>query len=214
MRHKENIMQEKLQQAINDLKNSPKINIHGKPYTSVASRVEVFRRYFPELSLITEIIYDDEQRIVIKSTISLLDNILAVGHAEELKGVGKINTTSALENCETSSIGRCLASYGIHGGEYASHNEVSHAIEQQSTISQANSEQNSTQQYQQQAQTQNTNELEQLNAVGLSFESQGNETIITGNSYGQQSLLKSLKYRYDPSRKCWWKANSYQQQAA
>ena len=200
-------MQEKLQLAINDLKSAPKINIHGKPYTSVASRVEVFRRHFPEMSLITAIIFDDEQRIVIKTTISLLDNVLATGHAEELKGVGKINTTSALENCETSSIGRCLAAYGIHGGEYASHNEVSHAIEQQSSIQQVHSIQNNEQH-------QDVSEGEQLHAVGLSYENQGNETIITGNSYGHQALLKSLKYRYNPSTKCWWKVNSYQAQAA
>ena len=35
-----------------------------------------------------------------------------------------VNKTSAIENCETSAIGRALASLGLHGGSYASANEI------------------------------------------------------------------------------------------
>ena len=34
------------------------------------------------------------------------------------------NKTSAIENCETSAIGRALASCGLHGGQYASVDEI------------------------------------------------------------------------------------------
>ena len=44
--------------------------------------------------------------------------------AEEIRGQGLVNTTSALENAETSAIGRALASLGLAGGEYASANEL------------------------------------------------------------------------------------------
>lgn len=179
-------MQEKLQQAINDLKNAPKIDIHGKPYTSVATRVEVFRRYFPEASLITEIIYDDEQRIVLKSTISINDAVIATGYAEEFRGTGKINSTSALENAETSSIGRALASMSIHGGEYASHNEVHHAIEQQNHIT-----------------TPRPNSFSDLTQVGLQIDEFNGELIIQGKTFGHQAILKQNGFRWDASRKLW-----------
>jgi hypothetical protein len=35
-----------------------------------------------------------------------------------------VNQTSAIENAETSAIGRALAALGLHGGEYASANEI------------------------------------------------------------------------------------------
>jgi hypothetical protein len=44
--------------------------------------------------------------------------------AEEIRGQGHVNTTSAVENAETSAVGRALASLGLAGGEYASSNEL------------------------------------------------------------------------------------------
>jgi hypothetical protein len=44
--------------------------------------------------------------------------------AEEIRGQGNVNKTSALENSETSAIGRALSSLGLHGGTYASINEI------------------------------------------------------------------------------------------
>jgi len=49
---------------------------------------------------------------------------VGAGMAEEIRGQGMVNTTSALENAETSAIGRALASLGLAGGEYASANEL------------------------------------------------------------------------------------------
>ena len=39
-----------------------------------------------------------------------------------------VNKTSAVENCLTSSIGRALSACGLSGGNYASFEEVDHAI--------------------------------------------------------------------------------------
>jgi hypothetical protein len=56
---------------------------------------------------------------------------IATGHAEEFRAASQINSTSALENAETSAIGRALAAAGWGGTEFASANEVQNAIHQQ-----------------------------------------------------------------------------------
>lgn len=191
-------MQERLQQAINDLKNAPKIDIHGKPYTSVASRVEVFRRYFPGASLLTEIVYDDEQRIVIKATIAMNEVVIATGYAEELRGEGKINSTSALENAETSSIGRALAAMGIHGGEYASHNEVHHAIEQQQNPLPPRPRRD-----QSQRQVPPPDNFHALTQLGLQVQEFNGELIVIGKTYGHQQVLKQNGFVWNADRRQW-----------
>jgi anti-sigma factor ChrR (cupin superfamily) len=39
------------------------------------------------------------------------------GYAEEVRGSSMVNKTSALENCETSAIGRALANYQFQGSK-------------------------------------------------------------------------------------------------
>jgi len=64
-------------------------------------------------------------RVVVKAIVTNKDGItVGSGMAEEIRGQGHVNTTSALENAETSAIGRALASLGLSGGEYASANEM------------------------------------------------------------------------------------------
>jgi hypothetical protein len=60
--------------------------------------------------------------------------IVGSGMAEEIRGQGNVNKTSALENCETSAIGRALASLGLAGGEYASVDEIDAAHRKEETI--------------------------------------------------------------------------------
>jgi hypothetical protein len=73
----------------------------------------------------TQIMVDDGHRVVIKATISNNNgNQIGSGMAEEIRGDGHVNKTSALENAETSAIGRALSSLGLAGGEYASSNEM------------------------------------------------------------------------------------------
>jgi hypothetical protein len=48
----------------------------------------------------------------------------ASGLAFEVDGVGMANKTSALENCETSAIGRALANMGLSGDQRASREEM------------------------------------------------------------------------------------------
>ena len=98
----------------------------GKKYTEVFVRVEAFRKAFgTSLGINTEILVDDGTRVVVKATVvNAAGFIIGSGFAEEIRGQGNVNKTSALENGETSAIGRALASLGLHGGAYASINEL------------------------------------------------------------------------------------------
>ena len=102
----------------------------GKKYTEVFVRVEEFRKAFgTELGIQTEILKDEGGIVQVKANIIDKNNnaILGSGLAEEVRGSSNVNKTSALENCETSAIGRALASLGLHGGQYASANEIDRA---------------------------------------------------------------------------------------
>ena len=111
------------------------VNIHGKEYRTVAERVELFHQNNKDVekSIITEILHNDENSVMMKTTVTVNGSIYT-GHALEVYGSSMINKTSALENCETSAIGRALASAGLGGTEFASADEVTNAISQQNNV--------------------------------------------------------------------------------
>lgn len=111
----------------------------GKRYTMVSDRVEAFRRFLPDWSITTSIIHysptDDAAPIVVEATIAdPSGRVLANGHAEEWRESSKVNQTSAVENASTSAIGRALAAMGIHGGEFASANEMEVALNKEKVL--------------------------------------------------------------------------------
>lgn len=111
------------------------VKIHGKEYQTVALRVKTFRSSFEGHSLTTEVLFRDPDVVVMKAIIANSEGrVLATGHAEEFRKSSQINSTSALENAETSAIGRALAALGLGGTEFASADEVANAIKQQRTI--------------------------------------------------------------------------------
>ena len=114
-------------------KDTGVVNIHGKEYKTVAKRVDEFRqKHNMDLSIITSLVDRDSDTVVMKAEILDKDGrVIATGYAEEHRTASQINRTSALENCETSAIGRALANFGLGGGEYASADEVANAINQQ-----------------------------------------------------------------------------------
>jgi len=114
--------------------NTGVINIRGKEYKTVALRVNEFYEQTENLSLTTQILMNNETLVLVRAEIAdATGRVLASGHAEEFRGSNNINRTSAVENAETSAIGRCLATFGFGGSEFASANEVQHAIAQQNT---------------------------------------------------------------------------------
>ena len=124
-----------LEEAIAELTLAPKVPIKGKSYTQVATRVEIFRKHFGhEYSILTEILPASDPFVRVMVTISKDQHVIATGLAEENRNAGPVNKTSALENCETSAIGRALANFGLHGGEYASAGEVENAIAQRGDV--------------------------------------------------------------------------------
>ena len=120
-----------LKAILEDL-NLKTINLKGKEYSMVSSRLEIFRKHFGfKYGIVEEILIDDGKRVVTKTSIIDRDNPetpIGVGHAEEIRGSSLVNKTSAIENCMTSSLGRALATAAaLHGGEMASSNELEKA---------------------------------------------------------------------------------------
>jgi len=112
--------------------NTGIVNIRGKEYMTVALRVQQFREKHPLWAIETHVEDRTEEYVVMRCEISNEEGrILATGHAEEFRKSSQINSTSALENAETSCIGRALAALGFGGSEFASANEVQNAVAQQ-----------------------------------------------------------------------------------
>ena len=102
------------------------INIRGSQYATVAARLQAFREDHPEWPILTEITYRDPEEVVIRCEIKNTDGTtVATGMAHEVRQSTGVNSTSYVENCETSAIGRALAvlGYGIDG-EIASYDEM------------------------------------------------------------------------------------------
>lgn len=115
------------------LPDSDKVNIRGKLYAEVHTRVQAFREAYGENGRIVSSIHiADETKVLVETTVSVFVDgswrVIANDFAEEYRASGPVNKTSAVENCCTSSIGRSLAACGLSGGNYASFDEVDHAI--------------------------------------------------------------------------------------
>lgn len=116
----------------NQKQNNGKVNIHGREYETVALRVQKFKSSYPNHALTTEVLTRDADCVVMKASIYNPEGrLIATGHAEEYRKASTINKTSALENAETSAIGRALAAFGLGGTEFATADEVANAISQQ-----------------------------------------------------------------------------------
>jgi spore germination protein GerM len=126
---------DKLVQANNEFKkslNGQTISIHGKSYATVSLRVAIARRVLgTALDIVTKIISIDKETVVMQADIFIDGKHVSSGHAEENRKASRINTTSALENAETSAVGRALAFCAFISDGIASAEEVSTAIEQQ-----------------------------------------------------------------------------------
>lgn len=91
------------------------VNIKGKKYVLVSDRVLYFNETHKEGSITTELVSDwNSQLVVVKATVRPDQSGREfTGYAQEKVGDGFINKTSALENAETSAVGRALAMMGI-----------------------------------------------------------------------------------------------------
>ena len=90
------------------------VPIKGRSYAEVPQRVKAFRMLYPNGTIDTQIISNENGVCVIKATVAdEAGNILGTGHAYEKEGNGFINKESYIENCETSAVGRALGFVGL-----------------------------------------------------------------------------------------------------
>ena len=110
------------------------INIKGKEYVMVHERIKEFRKLYPNGSILTEMLSNDNGVCVFKAMVYLggKEGCVAVGHAYEKESSSFINKTSYVENAETSAIGRALGVLGIGiDTSLASADEVANAVKNQ-----------------------------------------------------------------------------------
>jgi len=93
------------------------INIKGKKYVLVSDRILYFNETYKNGSIRTKMISEADAEICVVEAKVTPDHEnperFFTGHSQAKWGQGMVNTTSALENAETSAIGRALALMGI-----------------------------------------------------------------------------------------------------
>ena len=107
-----------------------------KDYVPVNERLAYFWHDHPNGRIETLLVKSDSGIMIVKALLydgSEHGKPIATGHAQEKEDSGYINKTSALENCETSAVGRALAIAGYEIKKaIASREEMENAMERQS----------------------------------------------------------------------------------
>lgn len=95
--------------------NDKAIKIQGKSYVLVSDRILYFNETYKEGCITTDLMKYEDKQIIIKATVypEWLQGRTFTGYSQSIEWQGYINKTSALENAETSAVGRALAMMGI-----------------------------------------------------------------------------------------------------
>jgi hypothetical protein len=148
----ENADNKKLQDAIAEsqrIDESKRVKTRGgKKYSYVKDRNSIFRSHFgldvsyhssyelTEAKVIKYREYNKKEEkyveidkyipesVIVKTEIFYKNKFLACGLAQEFRDSNQVNVTSAMENCQTSSLGRALAMLDLTGTEFASEDEM------------------------------------------------------------------------------------------
>jgi hypothetical protein len=98
-------------------------------YETVEERLVKFWKEHPDGRIDTTLVESTLQRFIVKASIFRTEvdaQAWTTGYAEETVSTRGVNSTSALENCETSAIGRALANAGyVTKGKRPSREEMS-----------------------------------------------------------------------------------------
>jgi hypothetical protein len=101
-------------------------------YETVEVRLEKFIKDYADFRIATELEVVEKDRYIVKAYLfkTSSDSVAwATGYAEEKITDRGVNSTSALENCETSAIGRALANAGYAAkGKRPSREEMSKVV--------------------------------------------------------------------------------------
>lgn len=108
------------------------MDVKGKEYAMVNQRIKAFRMVYPEGTIETEMLSNEDGVCVFKAVVKNIEIVLGTGHAYEKESSSYINKTSYIENCETSAIGRALGMCGFGiDTSVASYEEVANAVKNQ-----------------------------------------------------------------------------------
>ena len=209
-----------------------------KIYEPVSDRVRKFRDTCPVKEgwgLTTEVSYPDDQTV--KSVALITDpegRVVATGTAEETRGASYINRTSAVENCETSAIGRALFAAGFGGGEFASADELLAALRAHKEFIEAEAdgvarihagasgnsaggETNRTRPESAEggsgsatdpeinSEDQGSSNLGLPKVAGVHYRREGDLIIADGKTFQSKGLLKGAGFRWNLRKKAWVK---------
>jgi hypothetical protein len=101
-------------------------------YETVEVRLEKFIKDYPDFRISTELEICEKDRYIVKAYLfktTQCSSAFSTGLAEEKVTDRGVNQTSALENCETSAIGRALANAGYAAkGKRPSREEMSKVV--------------------------------------------------------------------------------------
>ncbi len=177
-------------------------------YETVAERLRKFREECPVSqgwALKTEVQADSEHVFATAWIVDPEGRTVAVGHAEEGRNTTMINKTSAVENAETSAIGRALMAAGFGGGEFASAEELRAALQAQAEIESVKTTstegQNRQDRGEQGSQNQSTGGQSGFPRIeGVSFEETvgrdgRNYVIAKGDTYNNKTKLEKLGFK-------------------
>lgn len=95
---------------------SKAIKIQGKSYVLVSDRVSYFNETYPNGMIQTLLVSNENGKVVMKAVV--VPDIerstrYFTGYSQADEKQGMVNKTAAIENCETSAVGRALAMMGI-----------------------------------------------------------------------------------------------------
>jgi hypothetical protein len=98
-------------------------------YETVEERLTKFWKDYPDGRISTTLVESTLQRFIVQASVFRTEadaQAWTTGYAEETVSTRGVNSTSALENCETSAIGRALANAGyVAKGKRPSREEMS-----------------------------------------------------------------------------------------
>jgi hypothetical protein len=115
-------------------------------YQTVAERLDEALKEHGDMRVITSLEHTERidarpVQYVMKAELWLGTTLVSTGWAEEIVGNSPVNKTSALENCETSAIGRALANFGYQGKNPSATRPTRNEMEKVERVRQAEQEQ-------------------------------------------------------------------------